>query len=143
MRYLCRLLVIALLLISVGWRFDRQNLKTELDEIRHRSHEIESRQDAIEFCLFRKIRSEPALVSFAELRAFADDIIAIGHSDFDLYCEVIADYSVDTPKNLHECEILVFDVSLEAVPFHGGSYWVVIQDQSILIAFQASAIIGG
>ncbi len=35
------------------------------------------------------------------------------------------------------------DVSLDAVPFHGGSYWIVTRDNAILLAFQFEATIGG
>ena len=55
----------------------------------------------------------------------------------------LAEQFPDTSESFHDCETFIFDVSLDAVPFRGGSYWIVTRDNCILLVFQYEATIGG
>ena len=131
------------LIIAICWHLDHSRLERELADFEHKAEMQELRQDEAELTLFRELEPGHSFDDFPGILLLADEIIGEEHRYFDLSCEYIAKYATNAPNNFHDCDIVVFNVSPVAVPFHGGSYWIVTRDKMVVTTFVAETTIGG
>ena len=143
MKYLLGAFAVLTLLLTIGWRIDRTRLLQEVASLERRFAEQERNQDAAELKLFKELTVGQAVDASPGIRLLADDTIRPGHDAFDFCSAFLAEHFPDSSEQFGDCEIVVFDVSVDAVPFQGGSYWIVIRDNRILLAFPYMTIIGG
>ena len=143
MKYRSLLIAAVLALAAVSWIIDRSRLNSEIATFKRDLKEQELLQDVAEFKLFNELKPGQAVDSHLAIRALADDVIRPGHPGFDLCCNMLEEQFPEVSASFEDCETYVFDVSLDAVPFRGGSYLVVTRGNCILLAFQYVATIGG
>ena len=143
MKYRYALIAAVFLLLAISWLVDRSRLLREIARLESNFAEQETRQDAAELKLFNELMPGQTVDAHPSIHMLADDIIRPGHPGFDYCCAFLAEQFPDTSESFDDCETFVFDVSLDAVPFHGGSYWVVARDNRILLTFPYMTIIGG
>ena len=143
MKYRYAVLAGVFLLLATFWLADRSRLQSRIVTLESGFAEQEMRQDAAELRLFNQLTPGQTVDTHPDIHFLADDIIRPGHSGFDYCTAFLAEQFSDASDSFDDCEIFVFDVSLDAVPFRGGSYWIVTRDNAILLAFQFEATIGG
>ncbi|MCO8123218.1 hypothetical protein NHH03_15830 [Stieleria sp. TO1_6] len=143
MKYRYALVAVAFLLVAVFWIVDRSHLVSEIAGLKSNFTQQELRQDAVELKLFNELTVGQSVDATPLIHALADDLIRPGHAGFRYCCAFLAEHFPDASQSYDDCEIIVFDVSLEAVPFRGGSYWIVTQDGCVVLTFPFMTTIGG
>ena len=143
MKATCGVLAISVLLCSICWLLDRQQLASQLSELQQAQSEREMRQDEAECNAFESLVPGARLDESPNIVLLADEVLVPGDAGYERCCKFLTEYAPDPPADFEGCTIYFLSVSLDAVPGHGGDYIVAARDGLILIAYQASAIIGG